>query len=294
MQKLLFSFGIFLSMTISSTKAQSLNSRMATAIKKAIGSDIKSFKTYSYPTDNYGLITCYSKRINDKRFLCDTWNCIGFQSSPNDAKNWLDINGYAALGGGGPIELNEETKRSYALNIALPKIINVLNLGIGFNAQSTQNVQLTIGKAYKRNLRKDSLIKYFSDPDVTSSAKNEFNAGTLRLIVSDLVIENMAVEVTLDKTTTDSLEAKFGNNETSKVFSDASLSFKVEKVTKGTYKFSIDKPVIYAYLSKRQPSAGALGASVFFDDWLNDQVNFPSDPTQLKHQKIMLKRSTGK
>jgi hypothetical protein len=265
-------------------QAQSLNARMSKAVKDAIGKDISKFKTFSYPTDNYGVITSYEKRVNQKKLLCDTWHCIGLQKAPKDAESWLTVNGYVIASGGGPITLDEETKKTYALSIALPKIADILNVSSSFNNTSTQHVSLILGRAYKRDLLKDSLIKYFKRPDVESSAKEAFTRGTLRFITSDLVIENMTVEVTLDANTTATLEAKLGDSN-SKVFDDASLSFKLERVEKGTYKFSIDKPVIYAYLSKRQPTAGKLGASKFFDDWTDDTANFPPDPTMLKHKK---------
>ncbi len=269
---------------ILNVNSQSLNSRMSSAVAAAVGGDIKGFKIYSYPTDNFGVITSYDKRINDKKFLCDTWHCIGLNNVPQDPNNWLTVNGFVATGGGGPIELDEQTKKSYALSVALPKIADILNINAAFDNSSTQNISLTLGKAYKRKLLKDSLIAYFNKPEVKSLAKDAFNSGRLRFIVSDWVIENMSIVVTLDATTTASLESKLADD-SSKVFNDASLSFKLERLKKGTYKFSMDKPLIYAVLSKRQPSAGSLGSLQTFDDWIDDINNFPLDPTRLKHTK---------
>jgi|GEM_PF-2313603 len=263
--------------------SQSLNQKMVNAIVAAIGGDLKGYKTFSYPTDNFGVITSYEKRVSDKRFLCDTWHCIGYNNAPKNANTWLDVYGYVVPSGGQAIQLDQETANSYGAEVALPKIADILNVGINFNSVQKKDVKVRLGKAYKRRLLKDSLIKYFNDPKVASSAKTAFLTGKLRLIVADLVIDDLSVEVTVNDTTTAELEAKLGKAN-SKVFNDASLAFKMQRVNKGTYKFSVDHPVIFAYLSKRQPAAGSLGTKRYFEDWIDDSNNFPNDPTMLVHQ----------
>jgi len=265
------------------TDAQSLNARLLKAIEKAIGSDLKGYKFYSYPTDNFGVLTCYDKKDNDKYFITDTWNCIGHKKPPTDSSSWMDVYGYVVPSGGGSIEVDDQTKKDYGFSIALPKIADILSVGVGFDKNSTQIIDISIGKAYKRKLLPDNLIAYFDTTQAKSLAKKGFEKGTLKIIVADVVITGIKAKVTLsDSTTIANIEAKIGSSK-SKVFSDASLKVKIAKVKKGTYTLSINHPVIFAYLPKRQPGAGELGAKRDVEEWPDGSAYFPNDPTLLKN-----------
>lgn len=267
--------------------AQNYNRIMTKAIKKAIGTDLKEYQTFSYPTDNFGLITSYQNSATDANFLCDMWNCIGINSSNIiDKTNWLSLNNFAAVGGGGSIELSNKDKSKIAIEVVLPKIYNVIGITGEFKKEKNTEITISIGKAYLRKLRRDEIIKYINNLDNSKSIKQNYINGSLVLIVADCVIEDMAVKVKVNQNMASNIDAKIGVSGTStgaKIFQDSSLSVGVEKLSDGVYNFSISHPVIFARLAKKQPSAGALGENQDFSDWKT--VKPIIDESKIKNRK---------
>lgn len=250
--------------------AQNYNKIMGKSIKKAIGFDLEGYQIFSYPTDNFGLITSYENSVTDTNFLCDMWNCIGVNDANSKSANWLTLNNFAGVGGGGTIELSQRKKTKVAVEAVLPKIYDVVGVTGGFKKERTTEINITIGKAYLRKLRRDEITNYINNLDNTKSVKKAYNNGNLVLVVADCVIENMSVSVKVDQETAADLDAKLGISGTTiaaKVFQDLSLSVKVEKSSSGTYSFKVTHPVIFARLTKKQPGAGSLGAGDDFSDW---------------------------
>ncbi|WP_431294145.1 hypothetical protein [Pedobacter sp. P26] len=104
--------------------AQNYNKLMGKAIKKAIGNDLKGYETFSYPTDNYGLITSFdNKSTKAKNFLCDMWNCIGQERPATSSPDWLSMKGFAAVGAGGSVDLTDEEKRPLHSKSCFPKFM---------------------------------------------------------------------------------------------------------------------------------------------------------------------------
>ena len=263
-------------------QAQNYNKIMGKAVKKAIGIDLKGYKVFSYPTNNFGLITSYENSAIDDNFLCDMWNCIGVSDPAEGTNNWLDLNNFAGVGQGGSINLSESKKKKVAVKVILPKIYDVVGVNGGFDKNRTTNINITIGTAYLRKLRRDPIIEYINSLDNTKSIKRAYDNGSLVLAVADCVIEDLSVTVKVDDSTAIGLDTKLGitgSSLASKVFQDATLSVKVEKITNGTYSFRVSHPVIFARLLKKQPSAGTLGANEDFSDWsIVPSINDPSEP----------------
>lgn len=257
--------------------AQSYNKIMSKAIKKAIGSDLKGYQVFSYPTDNFGLITSYEFGVSDVNFLCDMWNCIGFKNPPSEKSEWLSLNNFAAIGSGGSIELSETKQQKVALNVILPKIYDIVGVDGGLSAEKTTDITITIGKAYLRKLRRDEIVNYINNSGDSSSIKKAYNNGNLVLIIGDCIIEDLTVTVKVDNATAAKLDSKIGNSATSAVFKDVSLTVNVEKNVTGSYTFKVEHPIIYARLAKKQPSAGTLGVDEEFNDW--GSFKLQNDPT---------------
>lgn len=265
--------------------AQSYNRIMGRAVKKAIGSDLKGYQIFSYPTDNFGLITSYENSVSDTNFLCDMWNCIGVNDVNSGSSNWLSLNNFAGVGAGGTIELSQKKKTKVAIDIILPKIYDIVGVSGGFKKEQTTEINITIGKAFLRKLRRDEILQHINSLDNTKSVKKAYNNGNLVLVVADCVIEDMSVSVKVDQEISTNLDAKLGITGTSvatKVFQDASLSVKVEKTSSGTYTFKVSHPVIFARLIKKQPGAGTLGASNDFTEWPTVVTTF--DKSGLKNR----------
>lgn len=272
MKKSMVTLGIFLSTIIwKETIGQNYNKIMGVAIKKAIGSDLKDYQIFSYPTDNFGLITSYENSVSDANFLCDMWNCIGINNTNSNTANWLNLNNFAGIGGGGTIELSQRKKNKVTVDAILPKIYDVIGISGGVNKNRTTDIDIVIGKAYLRKLRRDEIIQYINNLDNSKSLKRAYNNGTLVLVVADCVIENLSVSVKVDDEISAKLDAKLGIAGTtiaSKIFQDLSLSVSAEKNSTGHYTFKITHPVIFARLTKKIPSTGSLETNDDFTNWL--------------------------
>ncbi|NWL03616.1 hypothetical protein DM790_22585 [Flavobacterium collinsii] len=254
---------------------------MGKAVKKAIGSDLKGYQIFSYPTDNFGLITSYENSVSDLNFLCDMWNCIGVNDETVDSENWLKLNNFAGVGGGGTITLSEKNKTKVAVDVILPKIYDVVGLTAGFKKDQTKEINITIGKAFLRKLRREPIIDYINSLNSDKSLKKAFDNGNLVIVVADCVIESITVSVKVDQVIGGNIDAKLGitgTNVASKIFQDAQLSVNVEKNSSGTYTFKVLHPVIFARLAKKQPSGGSLSSDEYFNDW--ESVGYNSDPSK--------------
>jgi hypothetical protein len=210
------------------------------------------------------------------------WNCIGVSSPSTGTNNWMKLNDYAGIGEGGTINLTENKKKKVAINVLLPKVYDVVGVTGGFNKNTTTNININIGKAYLRKLRRDPIVEYINTLDASKSMKKVYDKGSLVLAVADCVIEDLSVTVSVDNNTSTELDTKLGITGTSvaaKVFQDASLSIKLEKNTNGTYTFKVSHPVIFARLFRKQPAAGSLGTQDDFSDW--PIVSSSIDPTSL-------------
>lgn len=289
MKKHIMSFCLALLIVFASftNQAQNYNKIMGKAVKRAIGSDLKGYKVFSYPTNNFGLITSYQNSMDDTNFICDMWNCIGVDNPPVDSKDWMSLNNFAGYGGGGTINLSQSKKSKLAIKVVLPKIYDVVGITSGFDKDKTTQIDISIGKAYLRKLRRNEIIEYINKLGNDHSLKKAYNNGNLVLVVADCVIEDLSVVVKVDDATSLDLDAKIGvagNSVGEKVFKDASLSVKVEKINKGQYSFKVSHPVIFARLPKQQPGAGQLGADEEFKDWL--EATGTSDPSKLRKAAI--------
>jgi len=280
MKKLMFLVSLIFLLGQLSAKAQNYNKIMGKAIKKAIGDDLKGYQVFSYPTNNFGLITSYEGTVSDYNFLCDMWNCIGVDNPTNVTEDWLRLNDFAAIGVGGTINLTESKQKKVAIKVVLPKIYDIVGISGGLKKEKTSEISINIGKAYLRKLRRDPIVTYINGLDGSAAMKRAYNNGTLVLAVADCVLEDLAVTVKVDDQTEAELDAKIGISGTSsatKIFQDASLSVEVAKNTNGTFSFKVSHPVIFARLIRHQPSGGTLSKNEDFSDWPIVKPN--SDPT---------------
>jgi len=258
------------------------NEIMKSTVRDNLGSDYASYDYFSYPTNNFGLITAYKPAAgkpssSDEDFLCDMWSCIGVADNaiPADPKANREMSGFAAVGGNGPIiTLTEKDQRSVAVKGALPQIASVLNLAGSVSDSNVKTITMTLGRAYPRKLRRDKMIEFMSSLPATSPMKVAFLNGDLALVVADVMIDSMKLSVSVDSSTAASVDAAMGQS-VSKVFSNASLSVNVSKQSTGTYTFDVTSPVIISRLVKHQPGGGVLGADTSDDwrDWIPQNIN---------------------
>ncbi|MFX1707162.1 hypothetical protein PV783_24555 [Chitinophaga sp. CC14] len=267
-RKLLFILSLFFLPSL--VHSQNYSKIFQDAVKKTIGDDIKKFKTFSYPTDNYGLLTTYERKVNLGNMLCDMMYCIDTSSGKN--KDWLNLNGYAAVGKGGPVEMEQELKNSWGAEVVLPKIYKILGISTDVSVDKKIDVNVSIDGAYIRTMRKQLMSSHINSLSKDDPIFKAYNNGRLVLIVADCIIEGVTVKVAKTSALNAKLNAKVGAGDTevvSKVFSDAKVSVRVDRSVEGDYTIKFDQPLIFATLSKKQPRAGELGSEDNYDDWLD-------------------------
>jgi hypothetical protein len=263
------------------------NKTMTRKLSQALGNDFKEYQAFSYPTNNFGLATAYTPQDgrttpSDTDFLCDMWNCIGIPDDkvPTEAATLLSLNGFAAVGGGGAtITLTETEQRDLALNVALPEIYKVINVAGGFEKGHVTKTNMTLGRAHPRKLRRKTMVDHINKLPASDPMKQAFVNGDLVLVVADVVIDAMKVDIEATSAGKQSLDAALGKDvggAAGKVLSSSKLSLKVSSKTDGTYSFEVARPVIIKRLTKRQPSAGALGeGNDDWTDWIAQAVPVP-------------------
>lgn len=254
------------------------NGVMTKKIRAALGDDFKDYITFSYPTSNYGLITAYeslggNSAPKNEDFICDMWNCIGLPDTqvPDSNAAQLSMNDFASVGrNGAVISLSDTEQRELSLKAALPEIYGVLKVGGSVSDKNVTTVDMKLGQAWPRLLRKQKMLDYISSLGNTTLLKKSFQQGTLILIVGDVVIESMKITVTVDASGAEAIDAALGPGPLpvgGKIFKDASVEVKASQTAKGTYTFEIVRPVVVMRLAKRQPGAGVLGVTDDWSDW---------------------------
>lgn len=251
--------------------SSSYSSVMQKKLMETLGSDFKDYAPFSYPTDNFGLITAYATSddratLRDEDFLCDMWNCIGIATPPAALDAQLALAGFAAVGNSGPtITLTDNEQKSIALKAILPSISSVLGISGALDSKRVTNSKVTMKRAYPRKLRKQQLTAYLDQLPANNPLKQAYAQGRLVVVVADVVVEGVTLEITLDQQGSAALDAKFADGATTKIVKGASLSAAVARSSNGKYTMEITQPVVVRRLAKHQPTAGELG--VPGDEW---------------------------
>src|SRR5450432_525943 len=239
-------------------RAQNMNKKTERALKKAIGYDLDDYKIYSYPTNNFGLGTsCDNKWKMSTNFLCDTWRCLQLPMVTDSSKDWINLFGYASMGEGGPIKDSQEVTKDYVLGFAMPKIFQIISIGLNIGINNNNISSVTINKGIKRFLDRskfDSMMQKRTQDDY----KNNYDQHKLVVVTSDFIFDGFSVTINLNDSLSGSLDAKIGNDSLSQILSGDSLQIKVKRVKKGQYQLSSPRPIIFAVAVKKQPHSGGL------------------------------------
>jgi len=250
------------------------NKVLTKSVRDALGPDYKSYQTFSYPTNNYGLITSYANEQKDENFICDMWNCLGVEDTkiPSVLEQQLRMKEYAAVGdNGATIIINETQQKEFALKVMLPEIYKILKLDGNVSDKQTITTSIELGQAYPRKLRRKPMIEFINSLAVTDPMKQAYAQGNLLMVVSDVIITSIKTKISVDDKLDSSLIAALADADASgKIFKGAKLELKMTRQKKGDYTFETTKPVIVMRLSKKQPMAGVLGAEEDNDwkDWI--------------------------
>ena len=254
---------------------------MANKVREALGKKSNGYTFATYPLDNFGLATAYEDKVDPSKELCATWDCLGVSdddkvaamSATEKLKLKVSTVQYADTGEGPALKLSDDEKNSISLKALLPKILQVLSLSFDFSNSKGVTTTLTMGPVTIRTLRRKEMLDRLGSKDAHPLEKAAFDQKKLVLVYSDIVVSSMTIDLKLDASTNADLEAKLEGALQGKVGQvigkDSSLSFKVDRADKGEYSFEINKPMILAVYTKRQPAAGQLGATAGWSHWSN-------------------------
>jgi len=253
--------------TVLMSSCGSYSKEMTKMLRKAVGKDLKGYYPFSYPTNNFGILTTFEYNLSPEYQLCAMLNCFDSLEILNSSE-WLNLKGLADIGEGAPISINERIQSSISVNAVLPKLWNTLDLKGGIDKKHIKNVSLKMGRAYVRHLNRlrfNDLINSLPDDNLY---KKQYLSGNLVIVVSDVVVTSMEVIVELEDSMKIALEAKFAPGTANSKFTDISLNGQVERIASGKYAFKINQPVIILRLAKKQPQAGTLQESDNFEQWI--------------------------
>jgi hypothetical protein len=246
------------------------NKIVSEKVKKALGADFAHYQIFSYPTNNFGAGTLY--RTTDNQPLCDMWNCLGVDDKkiPAEFNEWKRLDSKVGVGDDGAvISLTEKESREYAISAVLPKISDVLKLGVSLDGKNVTKVELQLGRAYPRRLRVQEWQDYMKGVKSDSIIGTAFRDGNLTVTVGDVVIESIKAKVTVDSSVGPKMDAAIDAPVgVSKIIKDgAKLEVKATRGTEGVYSFEITRPVIVLQLSKKQPGGGVLSSDTLYKTW---------------------------
>ena len=244
----------------------SYNSIMRKAVKNSLGKDFNSYSTFSYPTNNFGLITTFENELASENQYCAMAACLdGIDITKKE--EWLNLGGLADVGEGGSIKLSEKKKNKISVDAVLPKLWDVLGIEGGIENEREVKTTLNIGTAHVRFLNKKKFEEYIDSLPDNNKYKQKYNLGSLVLIVSDVVVEYMSVKIEVSNKLKTELDAKIEAGQITENIGKIDLSVKIEKISSGTYILTIDKPVIVLRLAKKKRSTEGLISRDNFDDW---------------------------
>lgn len=226
------------------------------------------YRWFGYPVDNFGVLTAYDPPTNrdwiDSDRICATWRCIEQeQNIPNDMAARLSVNNMADAGTGGAITLDEDKQKKIGLNLLLPGLGQLLNLGANLKWDKDVKTTLTIDRIHKRSADRDRYRQFIQNTSTNQTLKTAFTNGRLAWIASDIVAEGVKMSITVNVNKNAAVDAALTKAVGTVLSPDSKLGFQWSKQGVGQYTLVISHPVVLAVQTRRQPSAGTLttGAS---------------------------------
>ncbi|MDH7459636.1 hypothetical protein QEG73_00045 [Chitinophagaceae bacterium 26-R-25] len=269
MNKLIWTLLLAVNFISDSCYSQNESSNAIMAMKKAIGSSIDKYTTYSQPTTNFGVGTaCRNKWVPRGAMLCDMVSSYGLDTV-KDENLWKSVNGFAFYGNvPGPLTLTDTIANGYGLALLLPKIFKVLNINVGVKSDKTKSVQLTIDSAVIRYLNYDKFKSLVNSGRNTGLA-DAYRSNRLVVATSDYVLLNYTLQIALVDTFGVAVAAKLDSllkiTENFSLNGQDSLGFSIKHFEQGTYKISSNKPVVFAIYTMKQKNFLPQGAEKVHD-----------------------------
>lgn len=237
---------------------------MQDKLQSFAGKDIKKYKWISYPTNNFGIGTSFflikqGDLPTDDRQICATYSCLSITEnaqSPPTHEVLLKANGFADIGHGPSLLLNEAEQVKILTALNLPKLIQKLDLGAEFKIGHDINLTIDIGKAYKRNLNMDKFLSYLKQLPSDARMRVAFMDKKLSIVVSDFVIDGFSMTVSASGGAVANLDAKLSSAVGSVIDAGSGIALTVGKTGDGVYILKSPEPLIIARLNSKYPIFG--------------------------------------
>jgi hypothetical protein len=250
-------FTIFL---LSNRRYQSGN-----VMQKGIGKDISDFFLYSYPTDNYGVGTsCAGAWMPEGMILCDMKQTYGLNLVTTDQEAWKTVNGYAYVGVGGEVVLDDSLTAEYATNVLLPNIMNKLN--ICATANEINHVHLRITGAMIRYLNYGA-FKHYVMSGANPALLTAWNNKSLLVATADIVLTSYTLEIYPQENYRASLRATFNAAINNMSTSQDSMGIGISVQKNGQLLLRSNKHVVLGVYISRQTKTGVWGKEDDFTGW---------------------------
>jgi hypothetical protein len=229
----------------------------------------------AYPVDNFGIGTAYDFKPGQPTltgdFICSTFKCLNEKPADVGSSDWLSIDGILIPGGGGSLTLTADSKKEFSAGVVLSSLLKLINLNFSADFTNNATVTITIPKAYVRLLDRSTFVNRIGTLPNDDPLRQSFRNGTVDYIIGDIVVTSMSAKITVNKNKNITASATL-TQATSIVGKDSSLNMKMTDDGNGNYTLDVSKPVIVAYLHRRQPGAGQSGQSNDFSDWAKPEL----------------------
>jgi len=241
-----------------------------TIVLQALVGNDTNFQAMIYPTTDFGIGTFYAappaQPISLGDEVCESWLCMN-SAPPTSAAAWLSLDGLAIVGTGGAVTLSSTEADDVAVQFAIPTIKQLLSLGGGASSGTWTKVSVTIGSGAIRSLPYDAVDAVVKQAPLTSPIGKLFAAGNLAVVRADVVLDSLAITVSVADTISARLNANFFQGKATAVVGDSVLHGVLSRSSGGNYTYKIDRPVIVGRRVVRQPGPGLLSANRGWDAW---------------------------
>lgn len=239
------------------------------------------YRWFGYPVDNFGVLTAYDPPANrdwtDSDRICATWRCIEQEKNiPSDAAVRLSINDMADVGRGGSVTIDQDKQNKLGLNLLLPGLAQLLNLGANLNWNKDVKTTVSVDRFDKRSADRDRYRLFIQNNSTNQTLKDAFTSGKLAWIASDIVAEGVKMTISVDVNRNAAVDAALTKAVGTVLAPDSKLGFQWSKQGTGQYTLVITHPVVIAVQTRRQPSGGTLTSSTSSGEVVNKALPRPA------------------
>jgi hypothetical protein len=240
-------------------------------LKKAFTGELKGFRFYGYPTDNFGVATtCKSKWDPIGAMVGDMIYSLGLDTLPLFSTKWRDANGYASIGGAGlPIIFGDTINNTLAAGLLIPKILKLFNLDAGFSNKDLKGIRITMDSVAIRRLNIAKYLAHIRSLPETSEIRKNFMLRRLVVVTADVVAYNFQIELTNTDTMSIRLNAAIDSVVLSgkTITGNDTVGLSIARNRKGYYIFGGSKPVVLAVYIQKQSKIETPGVEPSLANW---------------------------